>query len=403
MKQSEQVLLGLLRRSLFSVPYALPEQVNFEELFSEASAQSVLPLVWTALRPDERALIPSTLQEEWDMKVFLPLSFNEVVLYEQSRLLEQFEAHHIPYVTMKGSSVAANYPDPALRILGDIDIYVAPAHRGKAAQVLNDLGYQISMVGELHAIFKKQDVILELHRSPVDLQHCDDDRIGHGIEQFFSDLLEKKQVEAELPIPSDRHTAMLLILHKLGHFLSGELGLRQICDFAVFLQKRMTAELWQSLEPALSDFGLLTFTKVMAGVCIDHLGLPRKHAPWVGEGMKELTDEVMEQIMETGNFGRKAGNQYGQRLFVDASSKNRITSFFKVLGAACRSHWPVCETHPVLMSVAPFVVFGRYVKMRVQGKRSRLRVMSLYKRAGTRQKLYRELRPFVDEAMESKA
>ena len=47
------------------------------------------------------------------------------------------------------------------------------------------------------------------------------------------------------------------------------------------------------------------------------------------------------------------------------------------------------------MPVAPFVVYARYLKLRREGKRDKFRPVQLYQRAGSRQQLYRDLKPFV--------
>ena len=129
---------------------------------------------------------------------------------------------------------------------------------------------------------------------------------------------------------------------------------------------------------------------------MDYLYLPSASAPWCLEADKETADALLADILRTGNFGRKE-NRYGQRLFTDANSGSRFTSFLKVGTQACRDHWPACEKHPILLPVAPIVLLTRYRKHRKEGKRPAFRPHEVYRSAKDRQALYTRLRPFLPE------
>ncbi|MCD8119227.1 MAG: nucleotidyltransferase family protein [Lachnospiraceae bacterium] len=205
-----------------------------------------------------------------------------------------------------------------------------------------------------------------------------------------------------LPVLADDQQAVVLLLHKLEHFLTSGLGLRQVCDWAVFVKEKLNAQrpdgkrLWKNLEPLLKDFGLLTFAGVMTRVCIDYLVLPREAAPWAMAYDGQIAEKVIEQVLREGNFGKKV-DRYGERLFADPYSSNRVISFIRVLNDACREHWPICDRHQILMPVAPFVLLGRYCVQRKKGERPRLRLIQKYRQGGRDQKLYKELKPFIAE------
>ena len=109
----------------------------------------------------------------------------------------------------------------------------------------------------------------------------------------------------------------------------------------------------------------------------------------------------MEDLFRCGNFGKKQ-NRYGQRLFTDVNSPNRLLSFWRVGLSACRHHWSVCEKHPILPPIAPFVLLARYIKQRSSGQRPKLHLLKVYQYAGPRQKLYQELAPFHNSSENAK-
>lgn len=212
----------------------------------------------------------------------------------------------------------------------------------------------------------KNFISVEIHRASNGLFVNENAAVGQKLDRFFSDALEKRQMVDGLPLLSDKHQAAVLLLHKLEHFLSERLGLRQLCDWAMFVDKRLTEALWSQLRPQLAEFGLLTFTEVITRVCIDDLHLPQEKAPWAMEADQELVSEVMEQILASGNFGAK-DHDYGLGYFTDVNSSNRLMSFIKKAFANSRYHWPVCEKYPILGPIAPVVAFGKYLKLRREG------------------------------------
>ena len=394
--RNEKAVLHLIGRALFGHAVTLDSDTDLNAVLREAKDQSMLATVYCSLTEEELSRISPADQQKWRMTFFRFVAKSQQLLYEQANVISLLEKNGTRFALLKGSSCAANYPDPSLRAMGDVDILVAPDEQRAVVELLQADGYSevVEEDHHCHLTVRKGRVSVEVHREPNGLFINEDDALRERIDAFFADALDRVQMENGYPALSDRHQAVVLVLHKLEHFLAGGLGLRQLCDWAMFVQKRMTAELWGELEPLLESFGLLTFTLMVTRACIDHLGLPAEDAPWAAMADKELSDKVMEHIIRSGNFGVK-DKAYGERFFVDAHSKGRISSAFKVVGSACRTHWPVCARHPILMPVAPFVVYARYLKLRREGKRDKFRPVQLYQRAGSRQQLYRDLKPFV--------
>lgn len=399
MNQTENILLQLTGRALFDAPTTFDFTiVDWEALYRESTNQALTLLIWDALTDAEHAAIPRNVAEKWEQDSFRHIMSNEQLLYEQKQVIQLLTEADILCAVMKGSSSAECYPEPTLRIMGDIDLLVRPEQQWDAVRLLQKEGYG-EAEGEnhhCHINVKKDGIAVEIHKKTPGLNNVADATIETRFDDFFSDALDGIEVRGGLPFLSDKHNAVILILHKLGHFLGNELGLRQLCDWVAFVNKKMDAGLWNELEPFLKEVGLLTFTGVVTRACVDYLSLPVEKAPWAMEYDNELSDAVMNQIVESGNFGKKA-RTYGIGYFTDVHSSNRMTSFIKVLFDRCRFHWPVCEKYPILMPVAPFVAYGKYLKLRKEGKRAQLKPVELYKKAGAKQALHKELKPFIAE------
>ncbi|MCD7957299.1 MAG: nucleotidyltransferase family protein [Lachnospiraceae bacterium] len=397
MNETEIRLLQLTSRALFHSSAEFdPAAVDWSALYHEASNQALTILIWDALTEEEHSCIPDSVSDLWEQNSLHHIMFNEHLLYEQRQVIRLLNDSNIPCVILKGSSSAACYPDPALRIMGDIDILVKPEQQMESVRILQANGYGnvLDEAHHCHMTIHKGGITVEVHKEPNGLFLNEKSEITHKIRKYFDDALERQQTVDGLPMLADDQQALVLILHKLEHFLTSGLGLRQLCDWAVFVEKKMTDTLWAKLKPLLLDFGLLTFTGVMTRACIDYLNMPGEKAPWALEYNEDTAAKVIEQILIEGNFGGMA-DKYGERLFNDANSSNRVTSFFRVLRSACRQHWPPCEKHPVLIPVALFVLLGRYLQQRRRGERPKLNLKKKYQQAGYDQKLYKALEPFV--------
>ncbi|MCC8029927.1 MAG: nucleotidyltransferase family protein [Lachnospiraceae bacterium] len=399
MNKTEHVLLQLTGRALFGAPADFdPAAVDWPAVYREASNQALSLLIWDILGTEERAAVPGDTASRWEQDSLRRIMSNEQLLYEQEQVIRLLAEASVPCVILKGSSSAANYPNPSLRIMGDIDLLVKPEQQMQAMKVLQANGYGdiLEESHHCHMTVHKGGITVEVHKEPNGLYMNPDAEIAQKLHVFFADAIDQRQCEDGLPFLTDEQQAVVLILHKLEHFMTSGLGLRQLCDWAVFIEKRMDDVLWTGLQPVLSDFGLLTFTGLMTRVCVDYLGMPERKAPWAKQYDAETAAKVIEQILKEGNFGTKA-EKYGERLFNDPSSSNRVASFIRVSGNACREHWPPCEKHAVLMPAAPFVLLSRYLVQRRRGERPKLNLKKKYRQAGYDQKLYKELKPFVVE------
>lgn len=399
MNETEKTLLQLVGRALFGARTGFdPASVSWAEVYEECGSQALTLLVWDALTEEERACLPGELSRRWEQDAMRHIISNEQLAYEQRQVIETLTGAGIPCVILKGTSSALCYPNPALRAMGDIDLLVSPAQQREAVRLLQRQGYgdALDENHHCHLTIVKDGIDVEVHREVNGLLLVDDAASLRKFRDFFADALERRQTADGLPMLADDQQAVSLLLHKLEHFLLSGLGLRQLCDWAVFVEKKLDAALWQRLQPMLAEVGILYFTGVITRVCVDYLGLPERYAPWAMEYDGGLAREVMEQLLREGNFGRKT-DKYGERLFSNPGASNRVTSFFKVLLSVCRTHWPVCERHPLLLPIAPFAVLGQYLANRRQGKRPKLNLLQKYRQSGADRELYKQLRPFIPE------
>lgn len=351
---SEKVILELLGYALFEHEPELPEDISWDEVYKEAKNQTVFLLVYDVAC--KIRILPKNVERIWLQTSIQYIYQNEILLMEQNRVLNLLKKAGISCAVLKGSASAASYRDPNLRIMGDIDLLVDPTEQLSTVKVLQQEGYGDILDEDHHCHFtiKKEDIYVEIHKEPNGLFINRNSLIEEKFNNLFNDALDHIQYSNDIPMLSDYHHALVLILHKLEHFLIGGLGLRQLCDWAAFVNIRMSSSLWSILEPQLAALGLLYFTGIITRSCIDFLHLPVEKVPWAMKYDAKLAEEVMQQILAYGNFGIKE-QLYGQRFFTDVHSANRLSSFFHVTISACKQHWPKCKKYPLLLPIAPMV------------------------------------------------
>lgn len=395
MRESDQVLLGLLGYALFNVPVEIPKDLDWAALYEEAKVQAVLPLVFDAAA--KVAHIPEGISSKY-MQSCIQYAFNnEQLLYEQQQVLALMRAHNIPCVVLKGSSSALWYPNPDLRIMGDIDILVPPEQQMEAVRILQSYGY-----GEIwdknhqcHMTVSKNRILVEVHKEPNGLWLNVSEQVAQKFHAYFADAIEKSRMQGDLCVLSDAHQAVVLLLHKLEHFLNGGLGLRQLCDWAVFVDQRLTQALWRSLKPVLEDMGMLYFAGVITRLCVDFLKLPVEKAPWAMAYAAELSENVMQEILNAGNFGVKQNAQiYGQSFFTSIHASNPASSFWHALVKASKRNWAPCARYPVLLPIGACAVLVRHIQKRRSGQRAAFKPLAEMKQAKAQQALYKSLKPF---------
>ena len=383
-----QAMLTLLGRALFSVDSGdLPEDTDWAALYRESRAQTVHLLVYDCLHQSERAAMPPEVEAQWKQSALMTLWNNEQVQKEQMVVLDTLRKAAIPCVLLKGSSSAMCYPKPELRCAGDIDLLVSKETLNRAEQLLEGLGYvPPEEEHHCHISMHRDRMVTELHFEPNRIPNSP---LGNEIRAFFLGAEQTSENWNGLPVLPSCQRAVVLLLHKLEHIVSSGMGLRQLCDWAVFVRSALTPEVWAELEPLLVQFRMLHFTKVITSVCVRYLALPASCAPWCEDAAEELCELMIGEILKSGNFGRKDSN-FCLDLFTDASSPNRLASMWKIVWSTCRHSWPVCNAHPILLPIAPFVLFIRYFIRMLAGKRPKLELFKMYHRAAPRQKLYEE-------------
>lgn len=396
---TQKTVLALLSSALFQKPISADESVDWEAVFDECRAQSVLSLAFSALPKDN---VPDSVYAEWKEQVNAGLLVNSGICYAHTMLHELLNNAGIIYVILKGCASAEYYSDPLLRTMGDVDFYVPPVDFYRTDKLLKDHAFEPHNVDhEYEKAYSKNDVVFELHNT---INGIPGGETGAAIQIYFEDIFEKfalKQLDlAQYNSPSPFHHGLIMLLHVARHMITGGIGLRHFCDWAVFV-KRIGDDFPTLFEDKLKAVGLWRFAQIMTQFCVAYLGCDAK--PWIGKIEYDLLENLKSDIFAGGNFGHKDLKRADEAKFITSRRQGGVNRGSNVMQAVLsaneivRRHWKVAGKVPVLYPAGWVFFGGRYAIRTIRGKREKVKVGELVKGAEKRKEIYKELRLFEDK------
>lgn len=357
-----EAAFALIRTALFGCDLDAPIP-DWAGVYSAMEEQAILPLVMNVLRPED--VNDATLYKKWRGQSTAQIIFNNKLLYLQQQLLELMKENDIPVVILKGAAASMYYPRPELRTMGDIDFMVLPKDFDRAYQVMLEDGYTLQYEKDFvryHYTLQKNDAEFELHRYPPGAGITKQwDFLKELFYEVFDHIEEGSMWEFSFPVFSPLQNGFVLLLHIVKH-LSHGLGLRQIIDWEMYVDRVLSDEFWEKeFAPVAEEAGLVTLAKTVTRLCQLYLGLRTEGITWCADADESLCEELLGYFMEQGNFGRKAGleEDHGARLV--SRIRNPI-DVFRLLQKHGSERWKAIEKHPWLRAFAWLYQIFAYLK-----------------------------------------
>ena len=198
-------------------------------------------------------------------------------------------------------------------------------------------------------------------------------------------------------IPSDFHHGIILLLHTADHLTHEGVGLRHLCDWAVFVNRFSNEEFVNLFEIPLKKLGLWRFAQLLTLCCERYLGIDKKQ--WVGEAEESLIGDIIADIMNGGNFGFKDKDRYGQIKYISdreahkVSDKGAFSQLLSSINAKAKTEYKFAENRKLLLPIAWASVIFNYLFLVITHKR-KLDNLNTINSAKYRQSLYNEFKLF---------
>ena len=364
-------LFGIIRFSLWNTGICEADQAVFDEMKQHAII-GLPAYVLGEIR------MPESLRKEWKTFIYQQLLDYNQYIYKQNEI-----PLDVPYAILKGTSAAQYYPHPECRSMGDIDIITRPEDYKSACDTLIHCGFQEmtydhDIMHTRHREFCKENCTIEVH---LYYPKMNDIRAEKKLDSIIRENICPSHV---LP---DMINGLVLLEHISRHLESG-LGLRQIIDWMMFVDKCLPDRAWPAFQPLVHEIGLEKLAVVTTGMCERYLGLEKRS--WSAAADIRLCDDLLSYVMECGNFGCKQqdNTKIVPRVF---SFTNNIKGLFTALQNKGLKRWRLAQKYMILRPFAWLYQLFYYLKSILFRKKAISSIVSEYREGKNRSHLFEQL------------
>ncbi len=333
--REESLFLELLSSAIWDRE---PKQELFQNLPAKtwkgieaiAQEQSVLAFVGNKILDLAKESLPD---REMCLAFALRIQMTEQANRKQNKelnaLKDDYDKENLPFVLIKGQSLAYYYPQPMLRACGDIDVYLyQKGDYERANQWAKEQGYRLQGTAVYEQLYWRNGTAVENH---LHLMHYGRKKYDDALAQILEEVIKDKafarldlngKTYETLPIELN---AIYIFVHILHHFSYLGIGFRQICDWLIFLERHKAVIDIKKFDSLAERLDLQRPMELFALMSVEYLGASADIFPFAlprDKQSKKLANLVLEDIFRGGNFGfetfsgKKFKNIWARRFFM---------------------------------------------------------------------------------------
>ena len=412
MNEIQKQLLAVVSFQLFGRTSPQINGTDVSEILKEASAQTVFTTVFPFLQVLLKKESPEYFLK-YQQQFFGNVMTNTNNFLEHGELHRLMTEHGIDYCVLKGIASAYYYPEASLRDMGDVDFLVHEKDFENAKLAVLSTGFSVEHGDEsdsIHIAYARAPrSVWEQHRS---INGIPNSEVGERIREALSRMIETAECitldGAACRIPDAFHHGLIMLLHVISHMTKEGIGLRHLCDWAVFVQKISDAEFKELFEEKLKYFGLWRFAQILTLVSEKYLGIDRNAWAQNPDIDGEQLENLMSDILNGGNFGKKDLNRYREIKYISnqdsktVDSKNIYSQLMTTLNQKVCSDYPTINKHKILLPIGWIAESGKYLGLLLTGKRKSKNTSAMLNEAVKRKEIYSQMELFSIDTNERK-
>lgn len=306
--------LRFLRAGLWDRPANIGESIIWKQMLLIAQRQSTVQLVCHAAMQNHGAPINEKVQSIMQSYLMTGANAHAVANKVIAKVVKKLDEAGIQALLLKGQGVASYYPVPELRQCGDIDLYVGEANYDRACEVLRDITGREGDYGRKHAAFDYGGGLsIEIHKYFEKLDIPALDKIYQSIvkEGLSSDPVPVRLGGADILTPDDTFNAFYIFHHLWRHTIGMGIGLRQLCDWGMFLHTHHGKLDLDKLNKWLLMMNLKKEWEIFGWAAVSALHVPVKSVPFAASKVRDRAKRLIRYILEKGDnrdfkFNRKS-------------------------------------------------------------------------------------------------
>lgn len=212
--------------------------------------------------------------------------------------------HGYKMMLLKGYACSRDWPKPEHRPCGDIDIWQFGKQKDADKALANtnfqnNTNIKIDTSHHHHTVFDWEGFMVENHYDFVNVYAHKSSR---ELEKIFKELGKDDTNYTEVLgervyLPSPNLYALFLLKHMISHFAAAEISLRQVLDWAFFVEKHTSVIDWNWLDGLIEKYHMKDFYNSINAIVVGDLGFNVCIFPRV-QFVPALKDRIFEDIME---------------------------------------------------------------------------------------------------------
>ncbi len=301
MQLSKKVFLTLIRLGIGHRADALSGVADWKEIQALANEQGLSAVLLDGVeRLPERQRPPKLFLLEWIGEIIQGYEYRyDAYEHTIAEMAGFYNSHGFKMMVLKGYACSLNWPKPEHRPCGDIDIWQFGDYKKADALVSKEKGIRIDNSHQHHTVFCWNDFSVENHYDFNNVYHH---KSSAKLEKVFKELgkVDTYSVDVEgnkVYLPSPNLHALFLLKHSLTDFAAFYVTLRQLLDWAFFVEKHGKEIDWDWLHSVVEQYHMTDFFNCINAICVEDLGFDAN----IFQGVQfnpALKDKILSDILE---------------------------------------------------------------------------------------------------------
>ena len=274
--EQQDIFFSLIRLGIGHGSNRFLERIDWNALEDLAARQGLSAILVDGVEklPLEQRP-PKSVLLQWIGEVLQGYEYRyELYRRALAEMAEFYNSRGFKMMVLKGYSCGLNWPKPEHRPCGDIDIWHFGQQKEADDALGKEKGIKVDNSHHHHSVFYWRDFMVENHYDFINVHHhksnIELEKVFHELGMDDSHFVEVYGETVYLPSPNLH--ALFLLKHSMNDFTSFSVTLRQLLDWAFFVEKHTKEIDWKWLDEQLEKFHMKDFFNCINAICVEDLG-----------------------------------------------------------------------------------------------------------------------------------
>jgi len=329
-------------------------KLNYEELYQLSYQHQVSALIYNQIY--DFSDFPLEIKDHWKKEAMKINAFQTMKTIKLLDIYKQFINHHIEVMIVKGMICRSLYPQPENRQSYDEDLYIQVKDLKTMTSLLIKDNFQILHESDDVITFLdlSSGLTLEVHTSLF----SEKSNAYGQFQELFKDAFwhtTKHHIE-NLEILSLDHNyhLLFLILHFVKHFLHSGVGIRQVLDMIMYIEKYNQYIEWNCIIKILVHYQIYDLMMNVFLLAHDYLDFDCSHIPMQNIKQNDYQDLLID-IMSAGIFGQSSKERIHSSTITLNTISDGKTNIFKSVFPSfieMKGKYEYLHSYPFLLPIA---------------------------------------------------